>query len=184
MRTLDMLAECRAASCRPSRDYRSHISIAEDNPLASLCPLRGMTIEDLGIDGIALSEENVQTVLELPLRHLACDWSEQALCLLRTHPTLEGMNHHTITYVRHMCEIMREALAAWRHAATGARRPSLLQYATPCGGMRYLALPMRLSRPDAEAFSRFYRRKTRCSGQRRAISHAACLPCLRGLSWG
>jgi hypothetical protein len=126
------------------------------NPLLSLRPLCGTAIEDLGIEGIPLTEENVQTVRELPLRHLVCDWAEQTFGLLHTLPALEGMNQHAITYVRRMSEVMREALAAWRHAVSGARRPSLLPYATRCGGVRYLALPMRLSRADAEAFCRFY----------------------------
>ena len=127
-----------------------------DNPLESLYPLRGMAIEDLAIDGIPLTAENVRIVRELPLRHLASDWSEQALTMLHTHPTLEGMNHHTMTYVRHMGEVIREALAAWRHGATDARRPPLVQYATPCEDVCYLAFPVRLPRADAEAFSRFY----------------------------
>ena len=126
------------------------------NPLRSLRPLRGMAIEDLAIDGIPLTEENVQMVRELPLRHLVCDWAEQTFSLLQHPPDPQGMNQHAMTYVRRVSDVMREALAAWRHAVTGVRRPSLLPYATRCGGVRYLALPMRLSRADAEAFSRFY----------------------------
>ena len=49
------------------------------------------------------------------------------------------------------------ALAVWRHAdADDLPRPDLRHIATPCGNVRYLALPLRLSRGDAEAFSRYY----------------------------
>ena len=47
-------------------------------------------------------------------------------------------------------------MAARGHRCPPTRPPALLPYALPCGGVRYLALPMRLSRVDAEAFCRFY----------------------------
>ena len=150
-----------------------------ENPLTSLAPLRGMAIEDLEIDGIPYTADNLRVVQAMPLQHLAGDLSEAAWELLHTHDTLEGMNHHSVAYVRAIYPLLRQAVTAWRDAVP-EDRPALEQYATACGTARYLALPIRMTRQEAEAFSRYYGGMLACpatSAHYQAL-HAYLLPLL------
>jgi hypothetical protein len=127
------------------------------NPLTSLRPLRGLPLRDLAMEGIPLTTENQEILLELPLCHLSGDLSEPMLTMLRTHSTLQGINHHTVAYVKALGTTLLQALSAWQQADTAPDRcPALYDYATACGTSHYLALPFRLSRPDAESFCRYY----------------------------
>ena len=127
------------------------------NPLTSLRPLAGMAIEDLDIEGIPLTPENVQVIRTLPLTHLECELTDSAAPELLTATTLLGVNNHTVAFVRAQQEILSQALAVWRHPdADKLPRPDLQRAATARGSVRYLALPLRFSRGEAEAFSRYY----------------------------
>jgi hypothetical protein len=64
------------------------------NPVTSLRPLRGMPLEILDITGIPLTPDNVQVLLELPLRELTCDRTDAALALRHSHPTLQRLLLH------------------------------------------------------------------------------------------
>ena len=127
------------------------------NPITSLRPLQGMAIEDLSIEGLPLTEEALQLLQALPLRHLGCDLADPIIALLQAYPTLQGVNYHTVAYVDAIGAVMCQALAAWAHPdRRDTVRPALQRYATPCGAVRYLVLPIRFSRRDAESFCRFY----------------------------
>ena len=52
-----------------------------------------------------------------------------------------------------LCHALASLAACGREALP---RPDLRQYATACGSVRYLAIPFRLSRDEAEACSRYY----------------------------
>ena len=116
-----------------------------------------MAIEDLAIEGIPLTPENVQVIRTLPLTHLECELMDSAAPTLLSLATLRGVNNHTVEYVRSRQDMFIRALAAWRRPhAEQLPRPDLPRYATLSGRARYLALPFLLSRGEAEAFSRYY----------------------------
>ena len=125
-----------------------------DNPITSLLPLRGMHIEELGIENIPLHTKNVPLLWNLPLRHLICDFMPAALALLQSHTTLKGMNHHNIAYLRDMGERFSEVLGDWQQGA-GPGNTTLQSTATASGSERYLSMPFRMSRRQAESFSRY-----------------------------
>ena len=138
---------------------------------ASLRPLSGMAIEDLAIEGIPLTPENVQVIRAFPLTHLECDLTDSAVPELLALPTLLGVNHHAVAYVRAHHDIFRRALAVWRHPdAEALPRPDLRRYATASGNVRFLALPLRLSRSEAEALQPVLWRHPGLSGQRGGFS--------------
>ena len=69
--------------CHCRVDPRVRIAVyvfltAERIPLTSLRPLSGMAIEDLAIDGIPLTPENLQVIQALPLTHLECNLTGSA----------------------------------------------------------------------------------------------------------
>ena len=131
-----------------------------DNPLTSLLPLDGMDIEFLAVEGIPLDMAGIQVLLRLPLQHVICDISAETMAVLQSHGTLHGFNEHNVAYVRAYGTPLHTALHDWRQGnADGTLLRSL---ATPCGSVRYLSVPIRLSWPQAVAFCRYCRGTLAC----------------------
>ena len=128
------------------------------NPITSLQPLHGMEIDDLSIEGIPLDTDNARLLRGFPLRHLECDFTPPALAQLRTHAALQGMNSHTVSYLSTIGETLCQVNAFRQQAPhTGGARgnPLLRQYAVHHAHLSYLTVPLLLSRPEAESFSRY-----------------------------
>ena len=124
------------------------------NPIVSLLPLQGMEMHELAIEHIPLEGDNAHVLRQLSLQHLICDFVPAALALLRGHATLQGMNHHTVAYLREMGESVQAALREWREGKGPGNR-TLHAAATACGQARFLSVPVRMTRPQAESFSRY-----------------------------
>jgi len=124
-----------------------------ENPLVGLHPLHGMALEELVIEEVPLNAENLRVLQNLPLRHLVCDFTPAALALVQTHASLEGMNYYDVAYLRTIGERLFRTVRDWQSGAV--RDLQLRRHAIACTHAAYLALPIRLSRPEAEAFSRY-----------------------------
>lgn len=127
----------------------------EHNPLTDLSPLAYLPLTSLSIEGIALEGKNCAVVAALPLRHLQCDPSPEALQVFQHNTSLQSINQHHREHAEAVWPAMSHLLVSYQanEALDTTLLAELRAAAVRTGDCAYLCLPCQLPFPLATAFA-------------------------------
>lgn len=146
----------RITSLRPLQGAPLYRLSCGGNPITDLTPLRNAPMNYLELGDIPITSENAQVLQQWPLRVLTCSVTNTSAVSCAAHlPQLQYVNGHTPAHALALLDELRIAVTAWRQgdSCPPALRATLQTHATTAyAHVRYLALPLHMTLPDALAF--------------------------------